>query len=163
MAGGALAKNTASVLLFRFLGGTFAAAPLTNSGFVIYWCPPWSSSSSWFRALISDIWDAKMRGKAMAIFTVAPFAGPALGPTVAGFISDHISWRWLFWVLTGFVSTVNPAKIHIIRWRTLLFIGRNMWTLDHIHNSRDVHVRNFLIADGSLLDNSDTLTGQNFW
>lgn len=34
MAGGALAKNATSVLVFRFLGGTFAAAPLTNSGFV---------------------------------------------------------------------------------------------------------------------------------
>ncbi|PPQ67075.1 hypothetical protein CVT25_005676 [Psilocybe cyanescens] len=87
MIGGALAKNTPSLLLFRFLGGTFAAAPLTNSG-----------------ALISDIWDAKMRGKAMAIFTVAPFAGPALGPTAAGFIGDTISWRWLFWVLAAFAG-----------------------------------------------------------
>jgi hypothetical protein len=30
--GGALARNTASILIFRFLGGVFAAAPLTNSG-----------------------------------------------------------------------------------------------------------------------------------
>lgn len=30
--GAALSKNTASLLVFRFLGGTFAAAPLTNSG-----------------------------------------------------------------------------------------------------------------------------------
>ncbi|KAF4623183.1 hypothetical protein D9613_002094 [Agrocybe pediades] len=87
MAGGALAKNTASVLIFRFLGGTFAAAPLTNSG-----------------ALISDIWDAETRGKALAVFTVAPFAGPALGPIAAGFIGDNISWRWLFWVLTMFAA-----------------------------------------------------------
>lgn len=56
--GGALAKNTAQILVFRFLGGVFAAAPLTNSG-----------------ALIADIWDAKTRGKALAIFTLAPFAG----------------------------------------------------------------------------------------
>ncbi|KAF9569882.1 polyamine transporter 1 [Agrocybe pediades] len=87
MAGGALAKNTASVLIFRFLGGTFAAAPLTNSG-----------------ALISDIWGAETRGKALAVFTVAPFAGPALGPIAAGFIGDNISWRWLFWVLTMFAA-----------------------------------------------------------
>ena len=30
--GSALAPNTASILVFRFLGGTFAAAPLANSG-----------------------------------------------------------------------------------------------------------------------------------
>ncbi|KAF5373371.1 hypothetical protein D9757_009768 [Collybiopsis confluens] len=86
--GMALAKNTASLLVFRFMGGIFAAAPLSNSG-----------------ALISDIWDAKSRGKALAIFTVAPFAGPALGPTVGGFIYvSGTSWRWLFWVLTIFAG-----------------------------------------------------------
>ena len=30
--GSALAPNTGAVLAFRFLGGTFAAAPLANSG-----------------------------------------------------------------------------------------------------------------------------------
>jgi MFS family permease len=56
--GCALAQNTAQLLVFRFLGGVFAAAPLTNSG-----------------ALIADIWGAETRGKALAIFTLAPFAG----------------------------------------------------------------------------------------
>jgi Major Facilitator Superfamily. len=56
-------------------------------------------------ALISDVWEAEMRGKAMAIFTVAPFAGPALGPTVAGYIVvAGLSWRWLFWILAIFVN-----------------------------------------------------------
>lgn len=39
--GSALSHNTASVLIFRFLGGTFAASPLTTSG-----------------GIIADIWDA---------------------------------------------------------------------------------------------------------
>ncbi|RDB28449.1 Efflux pump FUB11 [Hypsizygus marmoreus] len=83
----ALARNTASILVFRFLGGVFAAAPLTNSG-----------------ALISDVWDVKTRGKALAIFTVAPFAGPALGPTIAGLIGENTTWRWLFWILALFAG-----------------------------------------------------------
>ena len=33
--GNALARNTAQVLVFRFLGGTFAACPLTNSGAIV--------------------------------------------------------------------------------------------------------------------------------
>lgn len=105
MAGGALARNTASVLIFRFLGGTFAAAPLTNTGSVPARSPFFAPEGHYSRAMISDIWDADMRGKAMAIFTVAPFAGPALGPTAAGFIGENISWRWLFWILTVFVSS----------------------------------------------------------
>ncbi|PPQ98787.1 hypothetical protein CVT24_003345 [Panaeolus cyanescens] len=83
--GSALARNTATVLVFRFLGGTFAACPLSNSG-----------------ALIADMWDAETRGKALAIFSVTPFAGPALGPAVAGVLGEHADWRWVFWLLTIF-------------------------------------------------------------
>ncbi|KAF8213168.1 MFS general substrate transporter [Mycena galopus ATCC 62051] len=86
--GGALAKNTATVLVLRFLGGVFAAAPLTNSG-----------------GVISDIWDASTRGKALALFTLAPFAGPTIGPTVAGFIATSgTNFRWVFWILAIFAG-----------------------------------------------------------
>ncbi|PCH34696.1 MFS general substrate transporter [Wolfiporia cocos MD-104 SS10] len=86
--GCALSRNTASILVFRFLGGTFAAAPLSNSG-----------------ALVSDMWDAGTRGEALAFFTLAPFAGPTLGPLVSGFMGDAgVDWRWVFWLLTFFAG-----------------------------------------------------------
>lgn len=47
--GCALAPNTASILVFRFLCGAFGASPLTNSG-----------------GVIADIWDAKTRGELMS-------------------------------------------------------------------------------------------------
>ncbi|TFK56979.1 MFS general substrate transporter [Heliocybe sulcata] len=82
--GCALAPNTGALLVFRLLGGMFAAAPLTNSG-----------------AILSDMWRPRERGKAMAFFTIAPFAGPAIGPTVGGYITvAGVSWRWVFWILT---------------------------------------------------------------
>lgn len=93
--GCALSKNTASLLVFRFLGGTFAAAPLTNSG-----------------ALIADVWDADMRGKAMLVFGLAPFAGPSLGPIVSGFIQvSGTSWRWVYWVSTIFAGVCTLLVI----------------------------------------------------
>ncbi|KAF8578166.1 MFS general substrate transporter [Ramaria rubella] len=86
--GDALAPNTAALLIFRFLGGAFAACPLTNSG-----------------AFMADVWDAKTRGKAMALFCLAPFAGPALAPTVGGYIAaSEVSWRWLYWALAFFAG-----------------------------------------------------------
>lgn len=82
--GCALSPNTASILIFRFLGGTFAAAPLTNSG-----------------ALLADIWDGDHRGQAMSIFSLAPFAGPSIGPIVSGYLSvAGVDFRILFWILT---------------------------------------------------------------
>ncbi|KZT54325.1 MFS general substrate transporter [Calocera cornea HHB12733] len=84
----AVAPNTGALIAFRFLGGCFAAAPLTNAG-----------------ALLADIWDADTRGKSMAFFTLAPFAGPALGPIVSGYMSvAGVGWRWLFWVLAIFAG-----------------------------------------------------------
>lgn len=55
--------------------------------------------------MISDIWDPNTRGKALGIFTLGPFAGPALAPLVSGFMATSgVSWRWTFWVLTLFAS-----------------------------------------------------------
>ncbi|KAI1789345.1 MFS general substrate transporter [Ganoderma leucocontextum] len=93
--GSALAQNTAQVLVFRFLGGTFASAPLANSG-----------------AVISDMWDADVRGKALAFFTIAPFAGPTLGPVCSGFMANAgVSWRWIFWLLTCFAGVLLVLTI----------------------------------------------------
>ncbi|KAL4070839.1 major facilitator superfamily domain-containing protein [Scleroderma citrinum] len=84
----ALSNNAASLLVFRFLGGTFAACPLANTG-----------------ALLADIWDVGRLGMATAIFAVAPIAGPGVGPAVAGYLSQYdVSWRWLFWILTIFAG-----------------------------------------------------------
>ncbi|KAF7792538.1 hypothetical protein EIP86_003579 [Pleurotus ostreatoroseus] len=86
--GCALSHNTASIIIFRFLSGTFAAAPLVISA-----------------ALMSDIWDPNTRGKALGVFVVAPFAGPSLGPIVSGFMDvAGVSWRWTYWVLTLFAG-----------------------------------------------------------
>ena len=57
-------------------------------------------------ALISDLWDTKTRGTAMTSYSLAPFAGPALGPTVGGWIDQSgTNWRWIFWVTTCFAGT----------------------------------------------------------
>jgi MFS family permease len=34
----------------------------------------------------------------MAAFSAAPFIGPAIGPLIGGFLSDHLGWRWLYWI-----------------------------------------------------------------
>ncbi|KAF7799242.1 hypothetical protein EIP86_010474 [Pleurotus ostreatoroseus] len=91
--GCALSPNTGAILVFRLLGGTFAAAPLVISG-----------------ALISDIWDPNTRGKAMGFFTLAPFAGPSLGPTVSGFMAvGGVTWRWVYYLLAIFAGVCGLA------------------------------------------------------
>ena len=108
--GCALAQDTAQILVFRFLGGTFAAAPLANSGCVFHnrFSDSYRATSTnrhYPSAVISDMWDADVRGKALALFTLAPFAGPTLGPICSGFMANAgVSWRSVFWLLTCFAG-----------------------------------------------------------
>ncbi|KZO99101.1 MFS general substrate transporter [Calocera viscosa TUFC12733] len=84
----AVAPNPGALIAFRFLGGVCAACPLTNAG-----------------AILADMWDPDTRGKSIAFFALAPFAGPALGPIVSGYMTvAGVHWRWLFWVLTFFAG-----------------------------------------------------------
>ena len=34
----------------------------------------------------------------MAVYSIAPLIGPVLGPIAGGFLTEHASWRWAFYV-----------------------------------------------------------------
>lgn len=78
----AFPPNFASLLIGRFLTGTFVSSALSNAPGVLV-----------------DIWNPLERGNAMAVFSCAVNIGPALGPIVAGFLALTKDWRWTFYVL----------------------------------------------------------------
>lgn len=78
----AFPPNFASLLVGRFLTGTFVSAPLSN-------CP----------GVLADVWNPLERANAMAGFSAMVWIGPALGPVVAGFLELKEDWRWSFYVL----------------------------------------------------------------
>ena len=121
----ALAPNTASLLISRFLGGFFGAAPLTNSAYAI---PPSSLTADRHdrcSALLGDLWDLKVRGNALAFLSLGPLVGPTvslhtaccptgiplnggcqISPMVSGFMTDAgVSWRWVFGLLAIFTGS----------------------------------------------------------
>lgn len=57
---------------------------------------------------LADLWRNEERGVPMAAFSAAPFAGPAIGPLVGGFLSDAAGWRWLYWIqcILAFIAWV---------------------------------------------------------
>jgi multidrug resistance protein len=84
----AVAKNIETLLICRAIDGIAISAPMTLVG-----------------GTLADLWNPNERGVPMAVFSAAPFIGPAIGPLVGGFIADNIGWRWLYWIqliLTGF-------------------------------------------------------------
>jgi MFS family permease len=91
----AVAPDWPALLIFRFLAGVFASAPIACVG-----------------GLYADIFsDPTSRGMAMAYFMVATTLGPILAPVVSGFIAQSTNWRWVFATGTFFALATLPFLI----------------------------------------------------
>jgi len=47
-------------------------------------------------AMIKRIVPRKQYGTAMGIYGIAMLMGPALGPTLGGYLVEYVNWRWIF-------------------------------------------------------------------
>jgi MFS transporter, DHA2 family, multidrug resistance protein len=50
------------------------------------------------QAILRQTFPPKEQGMAMALFGMAVMIGPAVGPTLGGYIVDHASWPWIFYI-----------------------------------------------------------------
>ena len=48
------------------------------------------------QAILADTFPPEKRGQAFAAYGVVVVCGPVLGPTLGGWITDNISWHWIF-------------------------------------------------------------------
>jgi DHA2 family multidrug resistance protein len=74
-----LSTNLSEIVVFRLLQGISGAAlvPLSQS-------------------IMVATFPLEERGKAMAIWGMGVMVGPILGPTLGGWLTEFISWRWTF-------------------------------------------------------------------
>ena len=79
-----IAQSLLQIVGFRLLQGMFGAAlvPLAQS-------------------ILLDIYTPEERGSAMAVFGVSIMVGPVLGPVIGGWLTENISWRWVFYINLG--------------------------------------------------------------
>ncbi|KAH7130283.1 MFS multidrug transporter-like protein [Dendryphion nanum] len=47
----------------------------------------------------ADLFPMRQRAAVSAVFLMAPFMGPSLGPVVGGFAAQHKGWRWSQWCM----------------------------------------------------------------
>jgi DHA2 family multidrug resistance protein len=91
-----LAQNLDQIVLFRVLQGV-AGATLT----------PLSQS------ILIEIFPRAERGKALAIYSIVAMLAPVLGPTLGGYITETLSWRWVFYinVPVGLVALLLSLRV----------------------------------------------------
>jgi len=65
------------------------------------------------QAILADTFPPQKRGMAFAVYGMAVVLAPAIGPTLGGFITDHFSWRWIFFinVPVGIASLMLTTRV----------------------------------------------------
>jgi MFS transporter, DHA2 family, multidrug resistance protein len=106
-----MATSLAQMVLFRFLQGIFGAAlvPLSQS-------------------IMLQIFPGEQRGKAMAIWSMGVMVAPIMGPTLGGWLTEAISWRWTFYInlpvgIASFVLAMRHVPDTATRERRMDWLG----------------------------------------
>jgi DHA2 family multidrug resistance protein len=50
------------------------------------------------QAILADTFPPRQRGTGFALYGMAVVLAPAIGPTLGGYITDHFSWHWIFFI-----------------------------------------------------------------
>src|ERR1700720_3410613 len=50
------------------------------------------------QATLFTIYPREKHGHAMAIFSTGAMMGPIIGPTLGGWLTDNLNWRWCFYI-----------------------------------------------------------------
>ncbi|EFQ95293.1 hypothetical protein CFE70_005984 [Pyrenophora teres f. teres 0-1] len=86
----ATAKDLQTIMICRFFAGIFGSSPLAIVA-----------------AVFADMFDNKLRGLAVAVFSATVFMGPLLAPFIGGFITQSsLGWRWTEYISSfmGFLA-----------------------------------------------------------
>lgn len=92
------AKTKQQMMAFRFLSGIGGSAPQAIGG-----------------GILSDCFRAGDRGTATAIYSLMPFLSPALAPIMGGYLTQHTTWRWVFWATSIFDGVVQLACFFLLK------------------------------------------------
>ena len=76
-----MASSLAVLVLARVLQGLGGGVLLSNAQSVIF-----------------ENFPASKRGIAQAVFGLCVISGPAIGPTLGGYLTDTLGWRWIFFI-----------------------------------------------------------------
>lgn len=96
-----VAQDLSTIVFARFLQGACGAALIPLS-----------------QAILLDINPPEDHTKAMAIFALGSMAGPIIGPTLGGYLTDSLSWRWVFFINVPFgILAFLGISIFLVRRR----------------------------------------------
>ena len=76
-----LSTNLLEIIIFRALQGVFAASLIPLS-----------------QLILRETFPQQQLDKAMAVWAMGIMVGPIIGPALGGYITQHLSWHWIFFM-----------------------------------------------------------------
>ncbi|MBI3675823.1 MAG: DHA2 family efflux MFS transporter permease subunit [Proteobacteria bacterium] len=136
------AQTLQEMVLFRALQGMFGAAlsPLSQS-------------------IILDKYPLHQRGRIVAIWGIVVMLGPIMGPTLGGFLTDHYSWRWVFYVNVPFGIAATAGILIFLRDEVRITATRFDW-LGFVFLALGLGALQFLLdrgASNNWFDSTETI------
>jgi MFS transporter, DHA2 family, multidrug resistance protein len=98
-------------VLWRFLQGALGAPLMPLS-----------------QAIILDMYPKEKHGFANAIWGIAVMVGPAMGPTVGGWITEYYTWPWVFFIAVPMGTLATLAVAAVLREAPYRADRRMDWT-----------------------------------
>jgi DHA2 family multidrug resistance protein len=104
-------------------------------------------------AILRQTFPPKEQGMAMAVFAMVVVIGPAIGPTLGGWIVDNWSWPWIFYInlpvgIIGILATIrfvheppdiraaNRAQAEVMRrnldWQGIAYMSVGLAALQYV-------------------------------
>lgn len=64
------------------------------------------------QSMLADTFPVSQRGQAFALYGVAVIVAPTIGPTLGGWLTDNLSWHWIF-LINGPVGVI---ALILVQW-----------------------------------------------
>ena len=87
-------QSLSEIVVFRVLQGLCGGGILTIA-----------------RSILRDTFPPEQIGRSQALLALGAVVGPSVGPTVGGILTDHFSWRWIF-----FINVVPGIASGLLLW-----------------------------------------------
>lgn len=95
-------KRVYMACLAIFIAGSAMCGTAHSLGALVFWRTIQGLGAGALQpteqAILRQTFTKEEQGTAMALFAMAVMVGPAVGPTLGGYITDTYSWPWIFYI-----------------------------------------------------------------
>jgi DHA2 family multidrug resistance protein len=129
-----MATGLDQLVAFRLLQGVFGSALLPMT-----------------QAILLDVYPVRHHGRAMAVFGLAAILGPLFGPLLGGYLTDTLSWRWVFYINLP-IGVMTFLGLSAVLPETRIILSRRLDLVGFLSLAIGLGAMQLMLDRGEMLD-----------